>query len=185
MFVRLRLVCGLALLAGMVMTSGSSRADTVRPPSLIVLGGASHLWENKQAGYHQVSYNIKQEYPAKAALHEIYTRLAKQGWKPLKEDYLNSGFPSSHVHGWDSFIDTSKPGGKPGGPPRQVRQWITDWTNAKGDVVRYYLRYRWLMNGRKNTEDLFIAATLTPAKEAKETRQSVLKEMPKHNKKAP
>ena len=167
-----RLLIGLLVAGAAALQCGCGR--TVREPSaLIAPPGATDVRWVRFVGTDQLTCKLKERYPARAALQSISGQLAKQGWRPMKEDSLNPGLPSSHVRGWTEFVDGTRK------PEEYVRRWGADWTNAHGDVVRYCLDYRSRLGGPENLDTLGLAATYTPAKLARATRESVLKEMKK------
>ena len=76
---------------------------------------------------------------------------------PLKEDYLNPGLNMSHVEGWSEFDDASRP------PTKAVHQWMGDWEDKYGNVIRYVFRYTYPKSEKKNLSNLQIHAIYTPA----------------------
>jgi hypothetical protein len=110
---------------------------TPPPQSLIVLPGAEDIHYANYAGTKQVRYKLRKRYPAKDVITEISRRLAKQGWKPLKGDFQDTSLPSSHVRGWENFVDATHH------QEETVQQWLADWTNAQGEIVSYDFEYRW------------------------------------------
>ncbi|HET6456484.1 MAG TPA: hypothetical protein VFI02_18930 [Armatimonadota bacterium] len=155
------------LVAGYIFTRPSD------PSALVLLPWATDVHAAKFKGTDQLQYKLTEAYPAKSALTHISEQLQSQGWKPLKEDYLNPGLPSSHVRGWTRFLDGTQQ------PEQEVRQWMADWTNARGDVVRYGLKYRWPLNGKEDLKTLSVTAIYIPADLARAGKQAVLKEMEK------
>lgn len=137
---------------------------------LIVIKGAKDVKYYNLHGTEQVSYQVSMAYPASRALVEISERLKARGWKPLEEDYLNPGLPSSHVRGWGSFID----GTKPSNP--LIYQWLADWKNNHGDIVRYGLRYESTNRENiilENLTNLEIYAIFTPTSLAEAGRKLI------------
>ncbi|MDO8681899.1 MAG: hypothetical protein Q7N50_00260 [Armatimonadota bacterium] len=142
-----------------------------QPPSLIVLPGATDVDHVRYKGNYQLSYKLQERYPAKHALREISARLAKQGWKPLKEDFLNPGLPTSHIRGWTEFYDATRT------PEERVRAWASDWKNAKGDVVRYAFYYHSPTNQPENLSVAQVFANYSPAALAKKQRRLAIRAM--------
>ena len=136
--------------------------------SLIVVPGAQKIRYAKLHGTDQILYEIKAGYPAKALLEEITKKLEIKGWKPLPEDYLNPGLPSSHVRGWTDFIDGTK------SPERIVYQWLAQWENKSGDILWCTLRYSYPRSANPNLEDLTVSEIFIPAKIAEEGKQAAL-----------
>jgi hypothetical protein len=142
-----------------------------QPHSLIVLPGAKDVHYGSLKGTDQVRYELQVRYPAKSTLAELSNQLAKQGWKPLKNDFLNPKLPSSHVRGWTFFGDATRK------PEETVRAWMADWTDAKGNVVTYALRYRSPVGTSENTSQMEVYGIYVPAKVAKAMQESVRKHM--------
>ncbi len=162
----------LTLSIAVLLFAGCGR-NAPRNPALIILPGARDIIRGHVFGTDQLSYRLNEAYPADSALRNIKDQLTRQGWKPLKEDYLNPGLPSSHTRGWTEFIDATRK------PEQMVKQWLADWTNDKGDIVTYALRYRFPSSGSLQLNTLLITAIYDPAKSAQDRRSHALKEMKK------
>jgi hypothetical protein len=173
-----RLSIWFILLFAVLLCAGCSQKSPSNP-ALILLPGARDVRQTKLEGTDQLNYTLKEAYPARAALKDIKTRLEKLGWKPLEDDYLNPGLPSSHSRGWTEFIDGIRQ------PNETVQQWLADWQNNKGDIVRYGLVYRSPFNGPQQMDTLQVMEIYVPAKLAKAQRESVLKDMRKNEKQVP
>ncbi len=106
-----------------------------------------------EKGSIQLGYRMKEPYPANGIIDEVSAHLRKNGWTPLKEDYLNPGLLSSHVRGWSRFEI----------PAKIVHQWIGDWKDEYGNIVRYAFRYTYPKKEKQNLSILTIYAFLTPA----------------------
>ena len=152
----------------------SSPSESI-PAYLVVSPGATsikHKWFN---GQEQLSYHNQAEYPADDLLNTIKDRLDKLGWKPLKEDFLNPGTPSSLIQGWSFFNDDTTQ------PKTSVRSWITQWENPSHDIVEYALTYRCpgdlCMSTAQTPRDLRVMAVYVPAALAQRMK-SVLQEAP-------
>jgi len=104
------------------------------PVELTVPPGAREISTRESPGVTAVSYQLSADFPATTFLSDIQSRLAKAGWQPLDNDWLNPSVPSSHVRGWTQFYTSS--GGR-----AVVHQWIGDWLNPSGDILTYSLRY--------------------------------------------
>jgi hypothetical protein len=124
-----------------------SRALVVLPEAI----DANYVINEK--GSIQLGYRMKEPYPANGVIDEVSTRLEKSRWTPLKEDYLNPGLLSSHVRGWSRFEI----------PAKIVHQWIGDWKDEYGNIVRYAFRYTYPKKEKQNLSILTIYAFLTPA----------------------
>jgi hypothetical protein len=127
-----------------------------RNVALVVCPNASGVHWLKSDATEQVTYRVRDEYPAYAVLSCISTELGHIGWQPMKEDFWNPGMSSSHVQGWAQFADASVQ------PQATVDQWTGQWTNAAGDIVWYVLRYRYPPDDRNHlvVAGGFISATV-------------------------
>src|SRR5262249_30746944 len=82
-----------------------------------------------------VTYQLNQDYPARSAIQTITARLESNGWRPLREDFLNPGLPTSVVRGWMHFEDGNT------GRPTEVYQWVGQWEDTSKRIVWYILSY--------------------------------------------
>jgi hypothetical protein len=104
------------------------------PAFLQPLPGATEVLATRQEDSTTwIHFTLDQQYPASDALHGISQRLEQAGWQKLPDDFLNPSIPSSH--GWGEYGDSTV------SPPARVHQWMADWRNEAGDIVRYELRY--------------------------------------------
>jgi hypothetical protein len=126
--------------------------------ALIILNNAEKpFYDIRDGGSIQLSYKIKEEYPATSVIKQLSAQLEANGWKLLKEDYLNPGLPSSHVKGWSDFEDATRP------PTKIVHSWMGDWEDKYGNIVRYVFIYEYPKNKDKNLSVLQIHEIYTPA----------------------
>lgn len=133
--------------------------------SLIIVSGAKEVRYEKFGGTDQVLYIVKDNYPAQSSLAEINKKLSFKGWKPLSEDYLNPGEPSSHVRGWTSGIDAQK------AQRKVVYQWLAQWENSRHDILWCVLRYTFPEKGQEDLNTLRVVMRFIPAKIAAATRK--------------
>jgi len=125
------LFCGLT-------ASGQGHQDAPRhTDALVVCQGATETRWTTLEGTEQLSYQIEAEYPASSVVSCISKKLSETGWRPLQKDYWNPGLPSSHVRGWTQFADATVQ------PSATVDQWAGQWENKAGDIVWYFLRYKY------------------------------------------
>ncbi len=128
------------------------------PEYLIVVPGATNIQHKQLNGQEQLAYQIQADYPADGVLNTVKTRLDQLGWKPLKEDFLNPGTPSSHVRAWN-FIQAH--------PNSSLRSWVADWENSRHDIVTYAFLYRCpgdlCMSTAQTPHDLRVVAIYMPA----------------------
>jgi len=143
---------------------GSKNAPS-HPECLIVLPSSSHVWYTSVAGKTQLVYNLDLDYPAESALRAISMKFEREGWRPLKWDFLNPSNPSSHVSGWEQFDDdTTK-------PRTTVRQWIGQWENQRREIVWYSLEYRYPNDGISDLRNLRVLAQFIPASVAAKMKE--------------
>jgi hypothetical protein len=104
------------------------------PSGLIALPGASNL---HQTAEHDgtASYELADEYPARRPLSLLTETLQLEGWKPLREDFLNPGILTSQARGWTEFEDAT------GRNSRYLYEWHGQWQDSTGRVVWYVFSY--------------------------------------------
>jgi len=140
------------------------------PDALISLPGAKDVRYYQLGGTFHLEYDIVCKYPAMEVIKTISDKLAENAWKPLREDYLNPGLPSSHVTGWTSFGDISVK------PEREIHQWLANWENEKGEVITYGLIYQYERGKAKDLDNLEVIVIFAPAKIAKQMREWALED---------
>ena len=163
------------LFSGVIWPQRTGTTESA-PDYLVIAGSATNIKHIRAHGQDQVVYNVKTEYPAHDVLKAIYSQLEKLGWIPLKEDYLNPGTPTSHVRGWQYFVDDST------NPRTSVRSWQADWESATHDILVYILVYRCkedLCSNTENLQDLRVTAVYVPAALAQRIKDSVSRDSPK------
>ncbi len=137
------------------------------PEPLLRLPDAGGMVCQPFHGTHQISYRLNEPYPGDKALQFIRQRLELLGWLPLAEDFLNPGLQSAHFRGWVDFDDFTTD------PHRTVHQWMGDWVDLDGRVLRYVLRYVYPLGGPKDLETLHVVGILTPKAMARAQREDV------------
>jgi len=145
------------------------------PDALILLPNATEVKYYQLYGSFQLAYKVKVDYPAADSIATISNELKQGNWNALNEDYLNPGLSSSHVRGWSSFIDGTKK------PPQIVHQWIADWENQAGDIVRYGLRYQYENEKHRDLKHLTVIAVFSPVSLVKQKREQALEFQKKYN----
>ncbi len=145
------------------------------PDALILLPNATEVRYYELGGSFQLTYKIAAEYPATDMIAEISSRLKQSNWHVLNEDFLNPRLPSSHVRGWTLFEDSTKK------PSRTIHQWLSDWENQTGEVVRYGFLYQYESGKTKDLRSLTVIAIFMPASLAKQTREEALEFTKKNN----
>ena len=118
---------------------------------------AKDVWSGKLRGTTQLTYRVQAKFPASGVIGWISYKLDAGGWEALTYDFLTPKHPSSQVQGWEQFIDAT-------GPALQcVHQWLGDWKDSFGDIVRYTFRYRYPEGGAPDLVDLQVLAVYIPA----------------------
>lgn len=136
---------------------GRHRVEADEPPAaLIAYPDATDMQFDDRESVYRFSYRLTSTFPAKPVIEFISNKLQKDGWQPLKNDFLNPDTPSSHVEGWKEFLDATDQ------PPLCVRQWLGDWKDASGNIVTYGFRYKQKCDAVPLT-DLEVTAWYTPA----------------------
>lgn len=171
----LKLTFILVLTLGPACFSGcdsKSSSDSAKHSSaLLVHPKAESVEFVKYEGTDQVSYRLKIKYPASGLVGWVSFRLDEMGWSPLVRDYLNPNLSSSHVRGWTSFVTA-------GEGDKRVYQWLGDWQNGTGDIVRYEFRYAQTNNESPNLTDAEVSGIFIPSSLAKQTLESIKKHYP-------
>jgi hypothetical protein len=124
---------------------------------IVLKNAGGTFYDLRDDGSIQLSYKIKENYPASSALSEISTQLKATGWQPVKEDILNPGLPSSHVKGWSDFENASRQ------PTTIDHQWMGSWEDKYGNIVTYIFLYQYPKTEKKNLSNLQIHAIYEPA----------------------
>lgn len=125
--------------------------------AFVVTAGARSKYFLKLGSSSRVTYELKSLYPAKDVISEIMDKLSAKGWKPLKEDFMNPGVPTSYIIDWDVFIDSDHI------PTTKVYTWTTDWKNNLNEVVRYKLSYEYPAGIDSIVNDLHVKAEYYPS----------------------
>jgi len=106
------------------------------PAELVVDDGATSLRHVERSnGTHELTYQLREAYPAESVLTRIRAALPPDRWQPLTADWLNPDNPSSNSRGWAFFIDGRKK------PNTLVHIWSGAWKDGAGNLVEYALRY--------------------------------------------
>ena len=96
-----------------------------------------YIYSNTAGNAKQLSFWIREPYPAKGVIDFISARLTDGGFHKLDYDLMNPELPSSRVSGWDEFADARRK------PISQVYRWSEDWLNEQGETVGVLLEYRY------------------------------------------
>jgi len=146
---------------------GQAGGSTQHSDSLVIVSGAKDpRYLAHSDGRQQLIYTCEVEYPAEEIVASISRELRKKHWKPLKEDFLNPGLPSSNVRGWVSFEDGTTH------TAEYVHEWMADWENAAHDIVMYDLEYRSADTSTRDLRALQVIALYVPARTVIEMKRA-------------
>ncbi len=118
------------LLSGAIFACAN--AEPVEPKPYLAPYPGSRV--TSAAGIDAIAYEIDEPYPAERVLQFIKSRVPAE-FRPLAEDFMNPGVPTSHVRGWTSYEDATT-------PTASVHQWQAEWKDAEGNILAYTLEYR-------------------------------------------
>lgn len=179
-FILLLLILGLCVSSHISGCRGRSSQSTAGySDSLLVYPGAKSVNFSKYKGTGQVTYRVREEFPASNVLTFISHQLEEKGWEPLQYSYLNSDIPSSRIRGWTEFVDSRKP------TEQIVHQWSADWKDPSANIVTYVLRYNYPKGQRANLTDLEVVGIYMPAPLAKQGREAARKLQEEYYKNSP
>lgn len=85
-------------ICGNLLCSGR-QIEAAEPPAALILYPDATGVRFNEGNAVRVSYHINSKFPAAPVLGWVSENLRKQGWKPLKYDFLNPGSLSSQVTG--------------------------------------------------------------------------------------
>ena len=155
--------------------AGQQVEGAEHPAALILYPDATAIKFDERGGADRLSYHINSKYPATPVIELISNKLQNAGWKPLRYDVLDPHIPSSHVKGWQEFLQGTKE------PILCIHQWLGDWKDPSGNIVSYGFRYK---NPKCNTltlTDLEVNAWYTSAAVVRQTLEDVEKFKKDHN----
>jgi hypothetical protein len=144
------------------------------PDALLLYPGAKEVSSGKRGGTDQLTYHVKERLPASGVIDWISAELRSQNWKPLPYDSLepNNASVASQVRGWHPFIDSTGLG--------CVQQWLGDWRDSSGNVVRYVFRYKLPKGCAPESDDLEVLAVYIPAPFVKQGQEDFKKFKQEH-----
>jgi hypothetical protein len=168
------------LLVSVFILSGTCHSQTANTDKhsdslILASGGINSSYRAYPDGRQQLIYTCEVEYPAEDVIAFISRKLRAKNWKPLKEDFMNPGLPSSHVSGWADFEDDTA------SPSTHVYQWMADWENEGHDIVRYALEYRSPVASTRNLHTLRVIALYIPAPVASEMKRTAAANRASHS----
>lgn len=123
----------LSLLMLVLASVGCQQTVANQSKDILVVSGATNIRFSTLYGTQQVDYQIKICYPGKKVIEDLSKGMKQKNWVLLTEDFLNPGLKSNHVRGeWSSFRNQEN---------NYIYQWIEDWQDSSGNIIRYGLRY--------------------------------------------
>lgn len=103
------------------------------PEALLIVSDATDIQFSAPYGTQQVYYQVKVCYPGKNVIDQLSKGMQQRNWQLLNEDFLNPGIKSNHAREeWSTFLDQNN---------SYIYQWIEDWKDPSGNIIRYGLRY--------------------------------------------
>jgi hypothetical protein len=133
--------------------------------ALLTSPNATNVWTGTVGWSDQLTYHVDAKFPAAEVIDSISHKLQKAGWEPLKYDFLDPALPSSQVSGWQEFPHGIKD------PKLCVHQWLGDWKDAAGNIVRYTFRYKHPGCDTSDLKDLEVSAAYVRAAAVQQARQ--------------
>lgn len=157
-----------------VLITGCGEANLAkRNRSLYLAPGATRVLYTTRHGEQQVTYSLSEEYPAKTLVKQIGAHLSKQGWKPLKMNFLNPGIPNSFSKGWTDYFDGQTK------PELHVWQWWGDWERG-GNILTYSLEYRCPTGAPEQRSTVRVMANYSPRENAERFKAYIKTHPAKH-----
>lgn len=114
----------------------------------------------------QLSYHVKESFPASGVIGWIAYNLQERGFVPLVHDALAGNTNTSQVHGWREFWDDRST------PAVCTPQWLGDWTSPTGNFVRYVFTYRNPTCDTSGLSDLEVAAVVMSSSAVQQLKTS-------------
>ncbi len=129
----------LILLAACIVAEAGPRSlagAAEHPAALVVLRDAANVRFSKRGLSDQLTYRVRAKFPASTVIGRISQKLRERGWNALAYDFLGPGSTPSQMRVWqERLAGTTKPWAC-------LQQWIGDWKDSSGNIVRYAFRYR-------------------------------------------
>jgi hypothetical protein len=148
-----------------LQTCGMQSVNADENAALIMYPSGTAVSTHTLGGTKELTYDVVAKYPASGVITWISQKLQKDGWEPLPYDSLEPDLSSSHVTGWQHFLDGTKK------PILCVHQWLGDWKDAAGDVVTYAFRYTQPKCETSDLTDLEVSAIYSPEAVVQNGRQ--------------
>jgi hypothetical protein len=118
-----------------------------KPDALVVLEASTEVRFSKVGDTSQVNYTVRSEYPADDLVSQLNSILVRMGWSLMSDSFFNPGIRSSLTRGWVDYVDLA------GTEEQIVHRWSAHWTNQKGEVVQFTLRYSCPKSATTGLED--------------------------------
>lgn len=129
-------------------------AATRAESPFIVLGNAYDIQHQSVNGEEHMVYSVREDYPPEGSLATIFEILRTKGWTPRPEDVFNPGSPSSHVEGWQTFVDGTVT------PHKTKHQWIGEWSDEEGRILMYALQFSCSIEDRVHSSEMKVSIAL-------------------------
>lgn len=141
------------------------KIEAAEPPAALTLYPGATDVRFDEGNAVRVSYHVNSKFPAAPVLGWVSENLRKQGWKPLKYDFLNPSSLSSQVTGWEEIMaGINEPG-------ICVHQWLGSWKDPSGDIVTYGFRYKSRGCSTSDLTDLEVNGWYASSDVARQTQQ--------------
>jgi hypothetical protein len=148
------------LLCSVLATSCQRTAGTTGEPSqfqFFIPPDAQNVRNVSRQGMSEVAYEIAMPYPAARFICELDNAIGHGGWRALREDFLNPGTPTSHVRGWNDFINGVKK------PQTHEHVWSGSWLSDDSELLLYWLEYEYPEGAKPDFGTLRVKAIRWPA----------------------
>jgi hypothetical protein len=119
-------------------------------------GAASVIHKTQRSGVEDLSYEVKEPYPAASFVSALEQSLKARGWSVPERDPLNPQLPGSTIRlncKWTDARD-AKDG-------LDLRDWQCQWLSSERALVRYVLRYT-RAEGHQDWSNLKVVAVYWP-----------------------
>jgi len=137
----------------------------------------ANIWVPKQAkevryytrpSNYQVSSEIVACFPAASVIDELVNHMAGKGWKRLEFDFLNpkSKVKLNHAKPYHSLA--MKWGHYSTKDAMDIYQWVDDWQDLDGNIIRYGLMYRVKSDADSEMCALSVIAIYVPSETVKQ-----------------
>lgn len=120
----------------LIAPEGAELVNFLSPSNSGTVKGSYHLW-----------FLIKDPYPAEDTRKFIEKHLSSKCWKSLNYSLLNPHLP---MHGeWVQYTEN--------GEEVEIKEWMQDWLNTKGESIKVILQYRSLSGNEQEPDSLCVS----------------------------